>query len=314
MKPMISVLMPVYNAKRYVAEAVDSILGQTFRDFEFLIVDDGSTDGSLAILKRYAAHDARIRLWSGPNAGYVPRLNEMLALARGELIARMDADDVSFPDRFVRQVEFLRDHPDVDVVGGSQECIDSRGFLMTVFRPPQGHDEIQECALTGAGPISHPTVMMRRRAVLAVGGYREELMPAEDFDLWLRMGERGLLANLPDVIIRYRMHDLSVSASLQHCQLGHMQAAVDSACDRRGIARRDLKIPPWRPVNRASAHQWILGYGWQAFHRGDRGSAIHFGVGAVRLMPHRRTGWTLLACALLKMDRKSTPQLSREGG
>jgi glycosyltransferase involved in cell wall biosynthesis len=314
MKPTISVVMPVYNAKRYVAEAIESILGQTFRDFEFLIIDDGSTDGSLAILKHYAARDARIRLWSGPNAGYVPRLNEMLALARGELIARMDADDVSFPDRFVRQVEFLRDHPDVDVVGGSQECIDSRGFLMTVCRPPQGHDEIQECALTGAGPISHPTVMMRRRAVLAVGGYREELMPAEDFDLWLRMGERGLLANLPDVIIRYRMHDLSVSASLQHCQLGHMQAAVDSACDRRGIARRDLKIPPWRPVNRASAHQWILGYGWQAFHRGDRGSAIHFGVGAVRLMPHRRTGWTLLACALLKMDRKSTPQLSREGG
>ena len=108
--PLVSVCMPVYNATRYLAEAVESILGQTFRDFEFLITDDGSTDRSLAILKRYAAQDARIRLWSRPNAGYVVRLNEMLHQARGDLIARMDADDVALPERFARQVEFLRSH------------------------------------------------------------------------------------------------------------------------------------------------------------------------------------------------------------
>ena len=129
--------MPVYNAKRYLEEAIESILGQTFRDFEFLIIDDGSTDRSLAILKRYAAQDARIRLSSRTNAGYVVRLNEMLHQARGDLVARMDADDVALPERFAQQVEFLRSHPEVDVVGGAQERIDSNGYLLTIRYAPR---------------------------------------------------------------------------------------------------------------------------------------------------------------------------------
>ena len=246
MKPTISVVMPVYNAQRYVAEAIESILGQTFRDFEFLIIDDGSTDGSLAILERYAAQDSRIRLWSGPNEGYVPRLNEMLHQARGDLIGRMDADDVSFPDRFARQVEFLRSHPEVDVVGGARENIDSKGRFLFVSREAEDHDGIQSQLLNGICPISHPSVLMRRKAVLAVGGYRAEMMPAEDADLWLRMGERGRLANLADVVLRYREHDLSVSSlrNEEQCQL--FQVAANEACDRRGIPRRELNIQPWR--------------------------------------------------------------------
>jgi glycosyltransferase involved in cell wall biosynthesis len=288
MKPTISVVMPVYNAKRYVAEAIESILGQTFRDFEFLIIDDGSTDGSLAILKRYAGCDARIRLWSGPNAGYVPRLNEMLALARGDLVARMDADDVSLRDRFGRQVEFLRAHPEVDVVGTGQQCIDSRGYTLTDWCFPLGHDEIQECALAGTGPISHPAVMMRREAVLAAGGYIVELMPAEDFDLWLRMGEHGQLANLPDILVRYRMHEQSVSALLQPKQLAQTQRALDDACDRRGLPRRDLQIPSWRPVDRESRVRYWLAHGWRAFERRDVAAAIHLSVTTGLLHPASR--------------------------
>lgn len=308
MTPLISVCMPVYNAKRYVAEAIESIVSQTFRDFEFLIIDDGSTDGSLAILKRYAEQDSRIRLWSGPNAGYVPRLNEMLALSRGPLIARMDADDVSLPERFAQQVEFLRSHPEVDVVGGSQECIDSRGYPLAVWHPPASHDEIQECALTGSGTISHPTVMMRRKAVLAVGGYREEMMPAEDYDLWLRMGECGQLANLPDIVLRYRMHDASVSATLQRRQLGQMQAAVNDACERRGLPVRDLQIPAWRPVDRESRTEYWMAHGWRAFERRDVAAAIHFGSYAIAANPWAKESWMLLACAILK-----SPQAAREG-
>ena len=299
--PLISVCMPVYNAERYLAEAIESILGQTFRDFEFLIIDDGSTDRSLAILERYAARDARIRLSSKPNAGYVVRLNEMLHQARGDLIARMDADDVALPERFARQVEFLRSHPEVDVVGGAQEHIDSKGYPLTVHYDPQGHEEISELAMSGACPINHPSVMMRRKALLAVGGYRVEMMPAEDLDLWLRMGERGRLANLPDVIMRYRVHDSSVSASLQRRQISHMQAAIDGACDRRGLPPRKLKMEPWRPVDRRSKHQFVIDYGWAGFHRGDRPRAVHFGLRAVRLMPWRKESWLLLACAILKM-------------
>ena len=299
--PLISVCMPVYNAQRYLKEAVVSILDQTFRDFEFLIIDDGSSDRSLSILKRYAAQDARIRLSSKPNAGYAVRLNEMLYLARGDLIARMDADDVALPERFARQVEFLRCHPEVDVVGGAQEHIDSQGHLLFVQGEPEEHEELQELALTGVCPINHPSVMMRREAVLAVGGYRVEMMPAEDFDLWLRMGEHGRLANLTDVITRYRVHESSVSALMPSRQIGHMQEAVDGACDRRGIPRRTLHIEPWRPADRESKHMFLLRHGWGGFHRGDRPAALHFGLHAVRLMPWRKESWILLACAILKM-------------
>jgi glycosyltransferase involved in cell wall biosynthesis len=299
--PLISVCMPVYNAERYVAEAIESILSQTFRDFEFLIIDDGSTDRSLTIIEQYAAVDKRIRLSSGPNAGYVVRLNEMLEQARGDLIARIDADDIALSDRFARQVEFLRSHPEVDVVGGSQECIDSNGYLLAVWHAPQEHDEIEERALAGAGPISHPCVMMRRKAVLDVGGYRVEMMPAEDFDLWLRMGERGRLANLPDLIMRYRVHESSVTNLLEPRQINRIHEAVDRACDRRGIPRRTLKIQPWRPVDRRSKHKFMLAHGWHGFHRGDRRAAVHFGLRALWLVPWRKESWMLLACAVLKM-------------
>ena len=127
--------------------------------------------------------------------------------------------------------------------------------------------------MNGFCSISHPSVMMRRKAALAVGGYRVEMMPAEDFDLWLRMGERGRLANLPDVITRYRVLESSVSALLHHRQISHMQLAVDEACDRRGIPRRKLKIEPWRPLDRGSKHEFAMCHGWAGFHRGDRPAA-----------------------------------------
>ncbi len=304
--PLISVCMPVYNAERYLVEAVESILGQTFRDFEFLIIDDGSTDRSLKILERYAAQDARIRLSSRPNAGYVVRLNEMLHQARGDLIARMDADDVALPERFARQVEFLRGHPEVDVVGGAQEHIDSKSRLLTVHHYPQGHDEIQESGLTGVCQIGHPSVMLRRQALLAVGGYQVEMMPAEDLDLWLRMGERGRLANLPDVITRYRVHGSSVSALHQSRQLDRMQLAVDAACDRRQIPRRKLELVAWRPVDRESKYRIAMIYGWSAFHRRDRPRALRFGLRAVTLKPRRQESWLLLMCAILKMRSAKT--------
>jgi glycosyltransferase involved in cell wall biosynthesis len=298
--PLISVCMPVYNAERYIEEAIESILGQTFSDFEFLIMDDGSADRTLAILERYATQDARIRLSRRLNAGLVPCLNEMLHQARGELIARMDADDIALPERFARQVEFLRSHPEVDVVGGAQEHIDSKGRLLTVYHDFQEHEEIQECGMRGSCPINHPSVMMRRKAVLAVGGYRAE-MTAEDLDLWLRMGECGRLANLPDVVTRYRLHKSSLSASRHAQVLESFQAAVDQACDRRGIPRRKLNLQPWQPVDRETKYRHSMLYGWTGFNRGDRPAAMRFGLHAISLKPWRKECWLLLACAILKM-------------
>ena len=307
--PPISVVMPVYNCERYVAEAVESILAQTFTDFEFLIIDDGSTDRSLAILKRYAGRDPRIRLVSRPNTGLVGALNEGLGLARGELIARMDADDVALPERFEIQVAYLRAHPDVVCVGGQIMNIDAAGRDLYPCHEGMDHEAIQELALTGSCPLAHASVMMRRAAVLAVGGYREEFTHAEDMDLWLRLGEgEGRLANLPQILLKYRIHDKSVSAVRQLQQLERFRVASDQACARRGIPPRFVERPPWRPTTRASRLDFLQYCGWVGFNRGDRRMALVYGLKAIGLMPWWSDGWRLLCCALVKpMPRPQAP-------
>lgn len=305
MPPLVSVLMPAYNAERYVAEAVESILAQTFTDFEFLIIDDGSTDRTRAILERFAARDDRIRLVSRPNTGHVVALNQMLANARGKLLARMDADDVALPDRFAAQVKFLRDHPEVVCVGGHYQVIDAKGRPLWINTPPERDEEIQRMALSGRCPINHPSVMMRARVARDVGGYREEMIVAQDLDLWLRMGERGQLANLPKVVLRYRLHDRSVSEMRQHQQIDMFRKISDEACDRRGIERRFVPMAPWRPTDRTSRRAQATHYGWIAFKRGDRWGALDYGLRAVGLGPLDSNGWRLLACSLLKPMRKA---------
>ena len=162
-EPLVSVLMPVYNAGRYVAQSVESILDQSLGDFEFLIVDDGSTDGSRAVLKHYAAHDRRIQLEARENRGLVVTLNAMLGRARGELIARMDADDVALPDRFALQVEYLRRHIECIAVGTLALLIDPDGEPLHVFHRLVNHEEIDRAHLMGWGcAIVHPSVVIRR--------------------------------------------------------------------------------------------------------------------------------------------------------
>lgn len=298
--PTISVLMPVYNAEKYLAAAVESILNQTFREFEFLMIDDGSTDRSLAILQRYAARDARIRLSSRANTGYVVALNEMLALAQGEFIARMDADDVALPDRFARQVEFLRAHPEVVCVGGAQDWIDEAGRVLFHCDVQETDAEIQQLALTGQTPINHPSALIRRAAMLQVGGYDVELHPAEDLDLWLKLGEVGGLANLKDTVTLYRQHTHSESERHQTKQLHQKRLACERAWQRRGIRAQFEATEPWRPTDRPSRHRFLLRYGWQFFNTGQRLAAITYGIKAIQALPLAVDGWKLLVCALIK--------------
>jgi glycosyltransferase involved in cell wall biosynthesis len=298
--------MPVYNSERYVAEAVESILTQTFTDFEFLIVDDGSTDASLVILRKYAAREPRIRLISRPNTGHVVALNEMLELARGEFVARMDSDDVCLPDRFERQLAFLRADSGVLAVGGAYTITDPDGTELVTIQPPERDPEIQQLALSGHTPLCHPAAMIRREALDAVGGYRKELVPAEDLDLWLRLGERGGLANLSQVVLRYREHEASICGQNQQRQLDRARQAADEAADRRGLPRRPLNLGPNRPSpNRRSRHQYALRNGWWGYLRGNRSAAIRFALRAISYQPWAGGGWRLLACALVKPIRKS---------
>jgi glycosyltransferase involved in cell wall biosynthesis len=300
MPPRVSVLMPVHNAQRYLEEALDSVLAQSFGDFELLVVDDGSTDGSLAVLRRYAARDHRVRLTSRARTGYLVALNQMLGEARGELAARMDADDVALPGRFARQVAFLDDHPDVVCVGGAFRMIDAEGRLLTTIFPPEADAEIQDLALQGYCSINHPSTMFRREAAVAAGGYRPEMMPAEDLDLWLRLGDSARLANLAEPVLMYRQHDKSVSAVLQDTQLERFRAVAYEACDRRGIPRRPVALQPWRPTDSRSRHRFAVLYGWWAFQSGEGRTALHYGLKAVGMRPWRPEGWRLLACAAFK--------------
>lgn len=204
--PLVSVVMPVYNGEKYLAEAVESILNQTFRDFEFIIIDDGSTDGTAQILEQYGRGDSRIRICHQENAGVVAACNRGIGLARGKYIARMDADDIALRHRFQAQVGFLESNPDVALVGSAISFIDAEGRGHgQIMRYPTSDSAIRRILYYG-NCFAHPSIMMRRQAVSAVGGYRECCSPAEDYDLWLRLAERFKVANLAEPLLLYRIH------------------------------------------------------------------------------------------------------------
>jgi glycosyltransferase involved in cell wall biosynthesis len=210
--PVISVCMPVYNVAKYLDRAIGSILNQSFEDFEFLMADDGSTDGSVRILERYAALDPRIRLICRPHKGLAPTLQELVEEARGEFIARMDGDDIALPERFQKQVEYLLANPDCVLVGSRVWEADSDGDPVGEYITLPDHDEIDAFHFQLRGPgLVHPSVMMRRDAVLAVGSYRN--VAIEDLDLFLRLAEHGRLARLPDFLLIYRIHYSNYSRS-----------------------------------------------------------------------------------------------------
>ena len=300
--PAVSVVMAVYNSERYLSEAVRSILGQTLGDFELIALDDGSTDGSLKILNDFARQDPRVRVVTRPNKGLTATLNEGIALARGEFIARMDGDDVAYPDRFARQVEFLRARPDVVCAGGSFELIDGKGRLLTRLDPPADDADIQKSCLAGHTAVCHPAAMMRADAARKVGGYDTYFKTTQDLDMWLRLGEVGRLANLPDVLLQFRQHEGSVSETKRLEQRRFSREACERAWKRRGITDgRFEAAEPWRPgKDRKSRHRYAMQYGWWAFASGQRRTAMVYAFKAVGALPFNAAGWKLIACAALK--------------
>lgn len=211
--PAVSVAMSVYNGESFLAEAIESVLTQSFRDFEFLVLDDGSRDGSAAIIRRYAAADPRIRPIMRENRGLVASLNQLIAEARAPLIARMDDDDICLPDRFERQVNFLGENPDYGVVGTWSEDIDSEGrpIFVTGKDHPLTHEDVLQAIDSGRQALCHPSVMYRRDIVREVGGYHAAFHHCEDLDLWLRLAGRTRLGNIPERLVQYRRSPDQVS-------------------------------------------------------------------------------------------------------
>jgi hypothetical protein len=233
--PLISVVLPVYNAEKYVREAVESVLSQTFSNFELIVINDGSTDGSGDILRELAAKDQRIVLVDRPNRGLVSTLNEGIALARADLIARMDADDVALPERFAEQYRRMSESPTLGVIGSFISLVDAEGKTIRQGVYPISERDVSEFLEAGC-PFAHPTVLMRREAVLAAGGYRKAFSHAEDYDLWLRIHELGYgLFNLPKPLLKYRIHDTNVS--LVHREQQELATVMATLCHRMRVAK-----------------------------------------------------------------------------
>lgn len=210
MSPHISVILPAYNAKQYLEAAVDSILNQSLTDFELILIDDGSSDGTEQLVRQLAAKDQRIRLVQRPNKGLIATLNEGLALARSPLIARMDADDIAFPERLAVQYAYMNAHPDVLAVGSYVMFMDGQDTMYRKKTFPGGKDILE--AFRWGCPLVHPAVMMRTDAVRQVGGYSSAFpSAAQDYVLWVRLLPLGKVDTIPQVLLAYRVHENNIS-------------------------------------------------------------------------------------------------------
>lgn len=211
-KPAISILMPVYNAESFLSETLDSVLRQTFEDFELLAINDGSTDKSGVILDKYANLDSRIVVIHKKNEGLVATLNYGIGRARAELIARLDADDPSFEDRFEQQLILFKSNKKLVLVGGGFEIIDHMGYFLETIHPPTQDRDLRR-TLYLRNPFGHSGIMFKKEAVIRAGLYTDEFGPTEDYDLWIRLAKEGELACLPFPIYKYRINKGGISQS-----------------------------------------------------------------------------------------------------
>jgi len=207
-KPKVTVLMPVYNGEKYLNEAIESILNQTYKDFEFLIINDGSTDNSVKIIESY--NDPRIHLvHNEKNLKLIASLNKGLNIAKGEYIARMDCDDVSLPDRLLKQVQYLDNHPDVGVLGCGTKNVDEN--LNTISEPERPLTYLQnKWKLLFSSTLMHPSVMYRKELILKYGGYSHEFIHAEDYDLWSRLIDFAIIHQIPEILVYLRKHSQNI--------------------------------------------------------------------------------------------------------
>jgi glycosyltransferase involved in cell wall biosynthesis len=310
-RPRVSVLLVVRDAARFVGEAVDSILAQTFGDFEFLVYDDGSTDDSCEVLERAAGRDLRVQLFREEARGLTAWLERGVGDACGELVARMDADDVAHPERFARQVAFLDRHPECLVVGSDALLVDPRRRPIRRLGVRTRHEEIEAELLRGRGDaLLHPSVMMRRADVVAVGNYRTRYRVSQCLDLFLRLAERGRLANLPEPLLEYRQHLCKVSGERKGEQRRTQDAILREALTRRGLSPSDLPDRP--PVaERVPAvdawHRWAT---W-AIDAGHLGTARRYAWRVFRREPFSRRACKLGLRALLGMRLETARRLRR---
>ncbi|OYX21517.1 MAG: hypothetical protein B7Z04_02805 [Rhodobacterales bacterium 32-66-9] len=291
---LLSVLMPVYDCDQFVQAAIDSILNQTFRDFEFIIIDDGSKDRTAEIVEAAAARDPRIRVISRENRGIVPSLNEALEQATGTLVARMDGDDISLPDRFSRQVAYLQANPECGLVGTQIMFMDPDGRPIAPMPNPLGHDEIVARMMIGREGISHPTVLFRREVAQSINGYSDRFKHAEDIDFFLRMAEATRVANMPELLLHYRQHPKSIGRTQSEAQAAAHYRAICEAASRTG-APMPKEIERQAVGDATDDH---IRWAWWALRSGQMPSARFYARKVLAARPLSLDSWRLSFCVM----------------
>lgn len=294
--PLVTVILPAFNAQRYVRRSIESIQRQTFACFELLVIDDHSTDSTREVALQCARDDPRLKILSNPGKGLLDGLNFGLREARAPYVARMDADDISEPSRFAKQMDYLHRHPDCVVLGTGVICIDAAGWPL--YRPPVSTDDAairNELLYNLSGKICHPSVMMVKAAVCSVGGY-QQAYHFEDIDLFLRLSRLGKLANLPEPLLRYRLLATSISRTRDAAQV----AAIYHSMSQRFA--QEWHLPPPQANQFACAggspsiYELHREWSTRARQSGFYLSAIKHALHAIRLQPSRgATWWTVLA-------------------
>jgi hypothetical protein len=231
-QPVVSVVMAVCNADRFLTEAIQSILNQSLADFELIIVDYGSTDNSKSIVLSYVNRDERVKLHEIAPCLLPEARNAGSFRAQGRYIAVMDADDVSLPDRLRSEVDYMESHPHVALLGGAVEWMDSSGKSLRIHRHPTSDREIKSELLTHS-VFWHPTMIMRKEAFDVTGGYRRAFVCAHDYDLVVRIAEKHECANLEEIVLKYRVHPQQISSGKQTLQSLCILAVHASATARR---------------------------------------------------------------------------------
>ncbi len=239
--PKLSVVMANHNGQEFLKEAIESILNQTFDDFEFIIVDDFSKDNSLEIIKSY--NDKRIVvIKNSSNLGLTKSLNTGLKIAKGEFIARMDSDDISEPDRFKKQLAFFEENSEYSVLGCYAQIINSKGSKVGELVNPIEDEEIKECLIIDNAMSPHGGLIIKKQALDDIGGYDESILKSQDYDLLLKLSEKYKMHNLPEFLYRWRTHGKSISNASRDSQAYYKNLAQENA-----IKRRYAKMPVTDP-------------------------------------------------------------------
>lgn len=295
--PLVSVVMPAFNAQRYIRDAIHGLQSQTLSNFEAIIVDDGSSDRTSSIVEEFIRKDPRIILVRRANTGISGARNDGLRLARADFLASMDADDISMPNRLQLQFDFMQTHPEVVALGGAVQYIDPFGAAVFMEVPLMGHTQIDTSMLNGNGSaIRQPAVMLRTASVRAVGGYSLAYSGTEDLDLFLRLAEVGRVENLPELLVQYRQHPQSTNALQWQEQSLHRQQCVSDALRRRyGPDHPPAPLPGYQMP---SASESYLRWGWCAVKSGNRFLALRHAALSFWVGGRLRDSAILAGCAI----------------